>query len=435
MDTVVAALFVVGLIVFIAATVVFYARLYRASIGWGVAATMLPPAGVVPFLVYMRKHALAAVLILVGGYTAVVSGVLWLRMHPENVPAEAHFRLRHWLTPAAADGVRYERAFPEVESTASGELNGLFKGDASRWKRIEWGNEVVRFSTGGSGIPAAMLQIRLPAGWDNADDSSVLSVAPTDSNPPVVELLTYDTSAGDAPVIKVFKKGYWLDLAVTESQASVLKGRIKLVLPSAYQTWLSGEFVASPEGINYVNGELDRHYDSVQTLSRIGASHVNAFLWRWMEGAPEVSNLQFQTSYEPLSGRGLARVNLGAFGVFDLPLAFRKGDSGWYVVPDAVPLVVASLEMQATPPAAGSPSTAVQAGQATPSVPQPIDRFSVLRQRIGLAGELHTVDGRRIRGKVMSAEGNQLRLRRELEGNQLVLTVSEHNFLKFVPLL
>lgn len=435
MDTVVATLFFTGLTVFLAATVLFYVRLYRANISWGVAATILPPTGLLPYLIYMRKHAPAAVLILVGGYTALVCGVLWLRMNPESIPTDDYFRLRHWLVPAAADGVRYERAFPEVGSSDSGELAVLFKGESARWERIEWNAEVVRFSTGGPGIPAAMLQIRLPAGWEKTSAASTLSVTPTDPNPPVVELLTYDAAAGDEPVVKVFKRGYWLDLAVTETQDTFLAGRIKLVLPSAYKTWLSGDFVANPEGIRYVNGELDRHYDSTQTLARIGASHVNAFLWRWMEGAPQVSNLHFQTSYEPISGQGLARVNLGAFGLFDLPLSFRKTESGWYVVPDAVPVVVASLEMQTAPPAAGNAPGDARAGQAAPSLPQEIDRFAFMQQNIGLEGELHTVDGRRIRGEVMAAEGSQIRLRRELEGNQLVVTVSETNFLKFVPLL
>lgn len=435
MSTVVATMFFAGVLVFVAATVLFYVRLYRSSVSWGFVATLMPPAGLVPYLVYIRKHAMAAVLVLVGAYTALVSGVLWLRMNPEHIPSGEGVRLRQWLAPAATDGVRYERAFPQVQVPDSGDLNGLFKGEPARWERIEWSDQLIRFSTGGPGMPRSMLQIRMPPGWVKTGESLALSVTPTDPpTPPVVELLTYVAAVSDEPFIQVFRQGYWLDLAVTDVRETALTGRIKLVLPSTYETWLVGDFSANPVGIRYINGELDRHYDSAQTLARVGTSHINAFLWRWQEGAAEVTNLRFQTSYDPVNGRGLARVRLGTLGVFDLPLEFRKDESGWYVVPDAVPMLVASLEMQAAPPAAGTSQAAVRDEQAPPTGPRSIERFEHLRHQVGLEGELHTLDGRRIRGAVVGTDGDQVRLRRVLEGNQLVVTVSESNFLKFVPL-
>ncbi len=365
---------------------------------------------------------------LAAGYLAVVSGALWLRMNPENP-----------VLPADSGAVRYQSAFPVVDVPGSGELSALFRGDSRGWQNIDWDTAGIRFSDGKVGSPVRMMHIHLQEGWDSEGETFRLSITPAHLNAPVIELLSFDPASGGAPDIAVIKGGYWLELEVAEAHESVLRGRIRLVLPKAYQTWLVGDFVASPNGIRYVHGELDRTHDTPQTLARIGASHANSLLWRWIEGAPQVSRVSLQTSFEPMSGQGMVRVNLGNLGDFDLPLAFAKGESGWYVVPDSVPLLAATLEMQSFPSAAGNakPSMAVPAAKASSvSSPEPatIERFGVLHRNIGLQGNLYTLDGRRIAGAIAGVEGNQLRLQRVVEGNALVVAVSESNFLKFVPL-
>lgn len=431
MNEVAAGLAFVGFVTFVAASILFYRRLFSVSRGWGVAGVVFPPAGLIAFATYHRKHPLAALAIVSGLYLFVVCTLLWGRMNPQHVVLEQFPQLRQWLVPAAMGVPRYEYAFPQLEEVPAGQLQAVLNGKAQRELNVEWVGNTLRFSNSDP-LNLVSLQIRFPEGQQPTAESGRLFIAPTQLNVPEIELFSTDASAPGAPEIVVLKQGYWLQLDIDDAHPRRVSGTLKLMLPNHYKTWVAGTFAAYTERVRYVNGELDRHHDSKETLTRIAVSHVNAYLWKWLKSVPVAQQLYYQTSYDPLDGTAVVSANLGALGQFDIPVEFRKGEAGWFVVPDAAPVLAMNIEMQLAPTAAGEKNVATTAGSGEVAA-KTVERFALLGRHLGESGVVYTIDGRKLTGTLAKVEGKQLKLRRNLGRNQLTVTVSAHNFVKFVP--
>lgn len=474
MSILLAGLFFLGVGIFIGASVQFLIRLYRENFAWGLAATVLPPIGLIPFTSYLQKYSRSACALLAGVYLALVSGVLWARMNPEPLQWQP-LLLSRWLTPWAAGAVRYESAFPKVKWPGDQVLAAKVLGEKQRWQLVEWTGETLRFASSDMPIPQTMVQIKFPESMVLTGDKRHLHITPNQLDVPVVEIFS-GSQDSKFPKITVLKQGYWLDIDLEGARENRISGRIMLALPQRYKTWVAGEFSAYTDGVRYVNNELDRRHDSAETLARVAISHVNANLWQWLETTPTVDQLHFQSVYEPLEGRALVHANIAGMGRVDVPVKFRKDTSGWFVVPDVAPMLAANLNLQKTPPAAGrqasegnklmmvssddsksgrvdiaseapdqtklSNTVAIEAASAhslparpgpTSAAPADIKRFSDLRYHIGQMGDLFTYDGRKIQGILKSVDGEQLKLQRTLQQNALTLAVSSANFAKFVP--
>lgn len=434
-----------GLLVFFATGLLFYVRLYRTNPAWGFASTLLPPVALVPFTAYARKHPLAALAVVSSAYLAISFGTLWVRMNPQSALLASTPALRNLLAPASAGVPLYERAFPEISVGTNDALTGKIRGVQQRWEVVEWAGDTLRFANSDEAIPSAMVQIRFPDGWIFDENRRHLAVTPNQTDAPVIEIFTSDAARGDTPVISVVKGGYWLDLDVDNTRQNQILGAVSLTLPSPYQTWLTGNFSAYTDGVRYIGKELDRNHDSAETLARIAASHVSAHLWKWMEGSPVVTNVRFQSSYEPFDGQALVKVNLGTQGIFDLPVEFSRGESGWFVVPDVAPMLAANMEMQQVPAAAGTPVTNTPTNPASKPATKPVVsaasestaitpvfQFGQLNRHRGQKGDVYTLDGRKLSGIVLSADEQQLKLKRIIGLNELTMTVSSSNFAKFV---
>jgi len=446
MNEVAAGLAFVGFVTFVAASILFYRRLFSVSPGWGVAGIVFPPAGLIAFVTYYRKHPMAALAIVSGLYLFVVCTLLWGRMNPQHAMLEQFPQLRQWLVPAAMGVPRYEYAFPQLEEVPAGQLQAVLNGKVQHVLNVEWVGNTLRFSNSDP-LNQVSLQIRFTEGWQQGGQSRHIFIAPTQTDVPEVELFSTNASHPGEPEIVVLKHGYWLQLDIDDSHPRLISGTLKLMLPNHYHTWVAGTFAAHTESVRYVNGELDRQHDSKETLERIAVSHVNSYLWKWLKAVPVTQQLFYQTSYDPLDGTAVVSANLGALGQFDIPVEFRKGDAGWFVVPDAAPVLAMNIEMQLAPTAAGA-SNATSAATRSEVAAKTVARFALLGRHLGESGVVYTIDGRKLAGTLAKVEGQQLKLRRDLGpntlgngqlgnsqsgSNQLTVTVSAHNFVKFVP--
>lgn len=433
MNTLAAGLVVVGCVIFFAASSLFYYRLFRVSPKWAIGSMLFPPAALVSVAAYFRRHPMSAAALVASTYLLIVATVLYVRVNPLHPALEVFPFVRNGLAPAAMGVPRYEKAFPDIgDAFNSTFVTGVLQDKERRWTLTEWDGNTLRFADSNEAIPSALIQIHLDGEWQLTEDNRQISIAPTQINPPVIELFSADPIVSGAPHIKVLKSGYWLELSIDNMENNRLSGNINLKLPSQYNTWLAGGFSAYTDGMRYINDEIDRQHDSADTLARIAASHVSAHLWKWLQGQPVAGHVKYQTSFIPFNGRAVVTANLGQWGNFELPVAFEKGEGGWYVVPDAVPLLAVNLEMERAPAAAGQ-GERVSPPSAQPDSLHVIERFSRLTEHLGQTGEVYTFDGRKLIGELLSADETQLKLRRKLGRNEIAVTVSANNFVKFVP--
>lgn len=415
-------LFVVGMLLFISLSLLFWIRLLRVSPRWAIATLLIPPIIPVSFSSYIRTYRVAGSAQLASGFLVLVATVMLVRTFPDQKPFSEMPRLRAWLAPASMGLPEITSAFPLFAGRRHGErLLGQLKGEKIAWSHIQLINKTLQFANEDKTLPAALIQIHLENLVLSDDMNLHLLLTPNAEDSPRIEIFSRPGSGVGVPELAVFNTGYWLELDLTKDEKNLFHGYVKLLLPQETQTWLTGEFVGYTDGVRYSGREIDRRHDSLDTLKRIAASHVHSHLWKWLEGTPQIKNVSFQTNIEPFTGQATVLINLGASGIRELPVEYFKGESGWVLEPKAIPLLAANLEMQHLPAASGG---------TTKQTEKPVFKdvqFSQLHRFLDHRATIFTFDGRQLSGKLLKVGTQQVKLRRSLSGADFDMTIPGAN--------
>ena len=344
-----ALLIIGGLLLILAGMVWLVMRAFSTSLLWGWG-SLIPPLTLMYVLRHWAKARSALMLMGLGIIPLVVGMTLLASKDAERLAAIIRL---DWLKPEV-------QAPRELAIDLRGKLNGL----PFQPQQGELIDGVLSLREGTDFFAQRELSIRLPVPVSGPVRVDVL---PQDSGTlPEVEL-SWLLPEQDLPEARRLSRGYTLHLNLRPEAPNRLVGDFHLVLPAQFKTSLSGQVELYTDRLRYRDGQLDRSFDSRDTIAHVLRDYVQR---RFASAEVELSRLpmfsfsgaQLQLEIEARVGAQLER----------LPVRLNKTAQGWVVEGDRFP-PLPDLQAQ---PVTETPSDA----QAT-SVSRPLDR----RQRFSLA--------------------------------------------------
>ncbi|WP_339907353.1 MFS transporter [Pseudomonas guineae] len=347
-----------GLLLILAGLVWLVMRAFATSLLWGWA-SFLPPLA----LLYVLRHWRSArpALALSGlGIIPLVVGLTLLASHDAQ-RLEAILSLK-WLKPEV-------QAPAELAINLRGELNGR----PFAPQQAELLDGVLSLREGQDFFAQSELVIRLP----NLKKGPVrIDVLPADTGVlPEVEI-SWLLPEQDLPEARRLSRGYTLHLDLQPVAPNKLAGDFHLVLPTQFKTTLSGRLELFRNGLRYKDGRVDRHFDSVDTVSHVIQDYLERrFTTRQVQLQP-IGSLNFPQQNIDLNVQ--ARIN---GELQQLPISLQKLDSrGWQVAADSF----APLPSALAPPVVEKPAAVVAV------VPERVSRPLDRRLRFSLEGLLRS---------------------------------------------
>ena len=368
-----------GLLLILAGLVWLVMRAFTTSLLWGWA-SLLPPFT----LLYVLRHwpsARPALLLSGLGIIPLVVGLTLLASHDAQ-RLEAILSLS-WLKPEV-------QAPAELAIDLRGQLNGR----PFAPQQAELLDGVLSLREGQDFFAQSELVIRLP----EVDSGPVqIDVLPADTGAlPEVEI-SWLLPEQELPEARRLSRGYTLHLNLQPVAPNKLAGDFHLVMPAQFKTTLSGKLELFRNGLRYQGDQVDRQFDSVDTVSYVIHDYLERrFATRQVQLQP-IGSLNFPLQSIELNVN--ARIN-GNLQQLPITLQKLKG-RGWQVASDnfaAVPSAVIAS-------ASEKPETLVAA--LPERVTRPLDR----RVRFSLEGLLrspsryHDLNMRAVTERGNTAEG------------------------------
>lgn len=382
-----------GLLLIVTGLVWLVSLAFGTSLFWGIG-SLLPPIT----LAYVVRHWRVArkALLLIGlGFIPVIVGLSLLAAHnPERLTAI--FSLQ-WLP---------KQTKPELATALRGQLNGR----AFAPQYGEFIDGVLTLRAGRDFFAQQEVSIHLPASVSNPLS---LDVLPDDIGDLPEIRLSWLQPGSDLPESRRISRGYTLHLDLQPAAANTVSGEFHLVLPPHFATSLSGDVELYTNHLRYRDGQVDRQYDSSDTLAHVVSDYLQRrYLTHQVNLAP-LEEVGFPASRLALTVS--ARIE-GEEKTHELVLL--KSGNGWEVEDDHYPALAAAQPQQARP-------VADESAEVTPP-PSNLDRrqrFSMERllQNPGRYEHLllraHTERGGVAEGRFagLDTEGN-LRIRRVISG-------------------
>lgn len=370
---------------------------FKVSLMWGVG-SLFPPVLLV-FIIRCWTVARKAVMFSLLGLVPLIAGVTQLAsMQPERF--EALLSL-DWLQPAQEESAA-------VHNTLFGELYG------QTFKPLhgELLDGVLVLREGDGFFAQRELRITLPKSLLNQDLATLrLDVLPQDSGElPEVEIMWLQPGQS-LPEARRISRGYTLHLDLIRQTANQLQGGFHLVLPARFKTSMSGEVRLVTDYLNYVDGEVDRHFDGLSTLEYV----LNEYFQR-----------RYQTAHvqiEPFSVVALSTplaltltVQVDGLSRTESVRMLKSGEAGWYVAGEHYPEYVAKGSAVSTEHPLSADTAAKSA-----AVDRRVD-FSLSRllaspqQYLRLQMHITTRQGNQVTGRFMGlSDGGVIVISREVQ--------------------
>ena len=371
---------------------------FGRSLFWGLG-SLFPPLTLVYVVRYWRT-ARKAVLLASLGVIPMVVGVVLL---------------------ASNDPVRFEQIIsldwlastPQAPQELQINLHGELSAEPFAPQHAELVDGLLSLREGQDFFARREVNIRVPV---MADGSVRLNVLPTDAQPmPEVEI-SWLLPEQDLPEARRLNKGYTLYLDLKPVPPNKLRGGFHLVLPAQFNTALNGEIELFTDQLRYVDGQVDRHFDSRDTITYVLKDYLQR---RFNSRAVQIVKLPAFTF--PANSLELEVAALVDGQPQQLSVLLSKSEpQGWSVQGDQFIRVPAVVEVQvAAPP---SITEAVKVAP-TPSIGDRRLRFSLERlqrqpQRyVNLLMRVITVHGSAAQGRFVELNSlGRIVLRRELNG-------------------
>lgn len=246
-----ALLILSGLLLMLFGLVWLITLAFGSSLFWGLGSLFAPLT-----LVYAIRHwriaRKAVVLGALGAIPLVVGFVLLASNDPARFEAIASLR---WLTPA-----------PVKPNELAIDLRGQLNGEPFAPQQAELIDGVLSLREGQDFFARREVNIHLPP---MANGAVHLNVLPTDAQPlPEVEI-SWLLPEHDLPEARRLNHGYTLYLDLKPLAPNKLVGDFHLVLPAQFKTTLSGKIELFSNRLRYLNGQVDRQFDSRDTISYV----------------------------------------------------------------------------------------------------------------------------------------------------------------------
>lgn len=246
-----ALLIIGGLVLMLAGLVWLVMRAFATSLLWGWG-SLLPPITLIYVVRHWRRARSAVTLIGLGVIPLVVGLTLLASKDAERLAAIVRL---DWLKPEV-------QVPAELAINLAGELNG----QPFRPQQGELIDGVLVLREGLDFFALRELSIRLP---QPVEGPVRIDVLPQDSgNLPEVEL-SWLLPEQDLPEARRLSRGYTLHLDLQPQEPNRLVGDFHLVMPPRFKTSLSGRVELYRDRLRYVDGQVDAHFDSHDTIAHL----------------------------------------------------------------------------------------------------------------------------------------------------------------------
>ncbi|MBX9912488.1 MAG: MFS transporter [Pseudomonadaceae bacterium] len=394
-----ALLILSGLLLMLFGLVWLIVLAFGSSLFWGLA-SLLPPLT----LLYVVRHwriARKAILLAGLGAIPVVVGVVLLASN-DPLRFEQIVSLRWWSSEPV-------KAQP-LAINLRGELNA----QAFAPQHGELINGILTLREGQDFYASREVSMRVP---QMADGSVQLSILPTDAQPlPEIEI-SWLLAEHELPEARRLNQGYTLYLNLKPLAPNKLQGDFHLVLPAKFNTVLNGNIELFTDQLRYVDGQVDRHFDSLDTITYVLEDYLQR---RFASRAVRILKL-------PALNLPATRLELEVTALVDgqpqqLTLFMSKAEPiGWSVQDDHFPRMPIAIDVQSAAP---MPSKAAFSTLAPArSTADRRLRFSLERlqrvpqQYVNALMRITTVNGSAAQGRFVELNGSgRVVLRREING-------------------
>lgn len=215
-------------------------------------------------------------------------------------------------------------------------LTGRIHGRSFVYDRVELIGNVLTVSQGEGFLPELEARIILRKPMENIKERRTVYVQPGDENPPVVHLSWRDREG--VMQTEIIRRGYRMELQIAPLDRYQLKGFLQLILPDAFRSFLSGEFIAYTNHLRYHRGEVDLTFAHPDTLEYVAEQFLDT---QYPEGAVRelvFSNTRIRSDRQ--KGSTQATLVLDSGRVERHRIELDRSDVGWAVRPGGVETTV-----------------------------------------------------------------------------------------------
>jgi hypothetical protein len=180
----------------------------------------------------------------------------------------------------------------------------------------------------------------------------------------------------ELPEARRLSRGYTLHLDLQPVAPNKLAGNFHLVLPPNFKTTLSGKLELFRNGLRYQGGNVDRQFDSVDTVTHVIQDYLERRFATSQVQLKPIGNLNFPLQSIDLNVQAQINGELQ-----QLPIMLEKLDTrGWQVTADSFPPLPSAI----APPVAQATPAAVAV------IPERVSRPLDRRVRFSLEGLLRS---------------------------------------------
>jgi hypothetical protein len=346
-----------GLLLILAGVVWLVMRAFSTSLLWGWA-SFLPPFTLFYVLRHWRSARPALALASLGVIPLVV-GLTLLASHDAQ-RLEAILSLK-WLKPEV-----------QAPSELAIELRGELNGRPFAPQQAELLDGVLSLREGQDFFAQSELLIRLPK---VPQGPLRVDVLPSDKGVlPEVEI-SWLLPEQELPEARRLSRGYTLHLDLQPVAPNKMAGDFHLVLPPKFKTTLSGKLELFHNGLRYQGGNVDRQFDSVDTVTHVIQDYLERRFATSQVQLKPIGSLNFPLQSIDLNVQAQINGELQ-----QLPIMLEKlYTRGWQVTADSFPPLPSAI---APPVAQTTPAVAV--------IPERVSRPLDRRVRFSLEGLLRS---------------------------------------------
>lgn len=307
-----ALLILSGLLAVFAGLVWLIALAFQTSLLWGIGST-LPPVAVFYAAQHWAVARKAVGLSALGGIPLVIGLTMLASQHPERAEAIASL---NWLEPDSQ----------QHPGRLAIRLNGQLDGRPFNPQLGKLADGMLSLSEGDDLFARQAVNVHIGA----VQSGSVqIDVLPQDLNPAHDVEISWMRPEQQLPEARLIRSGYTLHLNLQPLPPNQLAGDFHLVLPTHYNTSLSGYIEVFTDDLRYRDGKVDLTHDSPDTLRHLARDHLQRRFETRDVVIASVSPFNFAKPAKSVSVRAQVK---GTPDQFELEVA--KTQAGWAVAAD-----------------------------------------------------------------------------------------------------
>lgn len=411
------AVLISGLSILLVANGVYLLMAYRRAPLWAWSSFFVPPLALIYYSLYWHRSWHLFAMHFVGLVLTVMGLTLVARGSPEHFSSLGLTDVQSALAPASLNrpidtGVQQFAGHRQVKhyiGRIDGLTGGQLFGEKVHVQQVELIDGVLRFKKGQGLFPQKELAIFLGITEYDVEDRWELNINPTMENPPIIHVSQYHARGGELST-RVYDSGYWLELVLSDRRENQLSGFVRLLLPGENgedKDFIAGNFEAYTNQLRYHKDEVNRFYDSNDTIEYVASEHLAV---RFKKAVKDVVYLDthYLAHASIPSAETLAQLTLSDGSVHAIPLALFKGERGWTVDTSSTDDLTAAIQLLTEePPAAGLPENL--------AIEEDVYQGAQYEQLVGKRIKVTSKRGKIREGRLTGIESSQLVLHRPMD--------------------